>query len=160
MSDQVIDLDSLPVPPMPAEKRIGQYKLPHILFKKIGAQYKDDNFTPVVSYFELPLDGCHCYEEKVQYYLKKGFKIVRYYIPESYEEKAFYKNALSPNGMTGILDASGEATEDKFAEVLALVKTVLEGDAQVAKLRAEVQDLKAQQAQPKNKPHVREPKDG
>ena len=141
---------------MPSEKKTRQgFILPHILFAKLAAAYKDNQFEQVETFFELPLDGGHCYEEKVRYYLGKGFKIVRYHFPENAEERALWNNPMNFNGYTTILGADGNDLEDRFFDVKSLVKNVTEGDSEVRRLKEEIENLKKSKSEPLNKPNVK-----
>lgn len=78
-----------------AEFRIpmnGKMRRPYILFAKNGYRSENQRTTRVWSPFMLPLDGCFCSPATLQYYIRKGFTVIKYWIPPL-EERKKYRDA-------------------------------------------------------------------
>lgn len=89
--------------------RSGKLKRPYILFAKNGYRSHNERTTRVWSPFMLPLDGCFCTPASVEYYVRKGFTIIKYWIPPENEREKYRDPKV------GYSDRGADV--DHFAEV-------------------------------------------
>lgn len=130
-------------------------KLPYVLFEKNALTVIDGKTKAVKRYFELPLDGSHCYPARVQYYLDKGFKIIRFHVPESSEEKKEFRDGMNRNGFTVVLDGQGEEEKDPFGIMLNFLQGITKIDDDRKALENEVKELRKQLTSAGNKPNMK-----
>jgi hypothetical protein len=108
-------------------------RLPYVLFGKTKymremtkhkdedgkAQWNCEGTTERPRLFLLPLDSCHCHKEKIEYYTNKGFKILKYWVPQSLDEKRPYNDAHK--GSTNFGEDEKEEN-DRWDQVLGAIK--------------------------------------
>lgn len=143
-------------PAMPHEKMVRRgVQLPYILFEKNSLTRVDGKTLAAKRYFELPLNGSHCYPERIQYYLDKGFKIVRYHVPSTTEAKKEFRDGFARDGYTAVLGADGQEEGDPFGIVLNFIEKITKGDAKQRALEEENQKLKEQLHKSSSQPNVK-----
>lgn len=143
-------------PAIPNEKMVKRgVKLPYVLFEKNSLTRTEGRTVAQKRYFELPLNGSHCYPERLQYYLDKGFKIVRYHVPSTSEEKKEFRDGFGRDGYTAVLGADGQEEGDPFGIVLSFIERITKGDAKQRALEEENEKLKEQLHKSSSQPNIK-----